>query len=336
MPGCSVWMTASTATDEWCSAEKTNARLMPNSAPASAVRRSTSFVTRPPIAYVTAHTSGTDIQNRTDTPTSGGAEISLVIGGPSPQMTTTAAITARRRRSAPARRRRRPAGRPPGQQRRPCSPARPYLRPGAAGPSLVVGAPARHYPCGGACGHTRHGRPRPPAEQPGAPVTAETTTFVAAPDAPFGSVFGPPMAVARFDGAAWSAAEVGAARRRSACTPARTPCTTAARASRASRRTASPTARCGPFRADAHVARLRQSAPACACPCRRPVLVAELIELAIAANADLTPDTAGRAVPAPDAARHGRHDRRRGGTQRDRRSSTCWPAPSASTCRRGR
>ena len=72
MPGCSVWMTASTATDEWCSAEKTNARLMPNSAPASAVRRSTSFVTRPPIAYVTIHTIGTDIQKRTDTPTSGG------------------------------------------------------------------------------------------------------------------------------------------------------------------------------------------------------------------------------------------------------------------------
>src|SRR5687768_10968768 len=94
MPGCSVWMTARTATDECCSAEKTNARLMPNSAPASAVRRSTSFVTRPPVAYVTIHTSGIDSQNRTDTPTSAGAEINFVIGGPSPQITTTPAITA--------------------------------------------------------------------------------------------------------------------------------------------------------------------------------------------------------------------------------------------------
>ena len=51
-------------------------------------------MTRPPIAYVTAQTSGIDTQNRTDTPTSAGAEISFVIGGPSPQITTTPAITA--------------------------------------------------------------------------------------------------------------------------------------------------------------------------------------------------------------------------------------------------
>jgi hypothetical protein len=50
MPGCRVWMTASTATEECWRAEKTNARLTPNSAPASAVRRSTSFVTLPPVA----------------------------------------------------------------------------------------------------------------------------------------------------------------------------------------------------------------------------------------------------------------------------------------------
>ena len=34
MPGWSVWITASTATDECCNAEKTNARLIPNRAPA--------------------------------------------------------------------------------------------------------------------------------------------------------------------------------------------------------------------------------------------------------------------------------------------------------------
>ena len=37
---------------------------------------------------------GTEIQNRTDTLTSGGALISFVIGGPRPQITTTAAIAA--------------------------------------------------------------------------------------------------------------------------------------------------------------------------------------------------------------------------------------------------
>jgi hypothetical protein len=49
MPGCSVWMTASTAMEECCSAEKTNARLMPKSAPGNHVRRRTSLVTRPPM-----------------------------------------------------------------------------------------------------------------------------------------------------------------------------------------------------------------------------------------------------------------------------------------------
>ena len=67
------------------------------------------------------------------------------------------------------------------------------------------------------------------------------------------------MAVARFDGRTWSA-PTRPPSSRSRCTPAPTPCTTAARASRASRPTASPTARCAAFRADAHVARLRQSA----------------------------------------------------------------------------
>ena len=36
---------------------------------------------------------GTESQKRTDTLTSGGAVMSLVTGGPSPQITTTAAIT---------------------------------------------------------------------------------------------------------------------------------------------------------------------------------------------------------------------------------------------------
>src|SRR5918994_4751359 len=91
-PGCSVWMTASTATDECCSAANTNAMLIPNSAPASAVERRTWRETRPPSAYVSAHTIGTVSQNRTETPTSGGAVISFVTGGPRPQITTTSAI----------------------------------------------------------------------------------------------------------------------------------------------------------------------------------------------------------------------------------------------------
>src|SRR4029077_7631969 len=92
-PGCSVWITESTATEECCSAVNTKARLMPNKAPANAVRRSVSVVTRPPVAYVTIQMIGTDIQNRTDTLTRGGALISFVTGGPSPQITTTPAIT---------------------------------------------------------------------------------------------------------------------------------------------------------------------------------------------------------------------------------------------------
>ena len=60
----------------------------------------------------------------------------------------------------------------------------------------------------------------------------------AAPTAPFGSVFGSAMAVPRFDGEAWSDPEVVDVDT-SARIPAPTRCTTAARASRASRRTAS-------------------------------------------------------------------------------------------------
>jgi hypothetical protein len=45
-----------------------------------------------PVAYVMSHTSGTEIQNRTDTLTSAGALISFVTGGPKPQMTMTAVM----------------------------------------------------------------------------------------------------------------------------------------------------------------------------------------------------------------------------------------------------
>ena len=47
------------------------------------------------------------------------------------------------------------------------------------------------------------------------------------------------------------------------------------------------------FRADAHVARLRQSAARLCLPVPPAALVAELIDLAVAANAELTPDTPG-------------------------------------------
>ena len=47
------------------------------------------------------------------------------------------------------------------------------------------------------------------------------------------------------------------------------------------------------FRADAHGARLRQSAARLCLPVPPAELVAELIDLAVAANADLTPDTPG-------------------------------------------
>ena len=149
--------------------------------------------------------------------------------------------------------------------------------------------------------------------------TTTTVQIPPAPSAPFGSVFGPVMAVARFDGTTWSSAGAGRTSSRSACTREPTPSTTAARASRASRPTAIPMARSTPFRHRAPTspgcARARRG---CACRCRRRRWSDALIDLAVAENAGLTPALARRPLPAPDAPRHRRHDRRRRPSERDR------------------
>ena len=201
----------------------------------------------------------------------------------------------------------------------------------------VVGA----LPDGGAsCAHCGHARPlgrrrRSPCRSPPRPRHGAVAA-PAAPDAPFGSVFGPAMAVARFDGVAWSAPEV-VALESFALHPGThalhygSSCFEGLKAHRQPGRRASAT-----FRADAHVARLRQSTARLCLP-----------------------------VPPADARRRAhRHDRRtptrrwrrrrrarctcarrcsartsRSAPRRRRarrRSSTCWPARSATTCRRGR
>jgi branched-chain amino acid aminotransferase len=123
-------------------------------------------------------------------------------------------------------------------------------------------------------------------------VSTETPTPVAAPTAPFGSVFGPTMSVASFDGAVWSPAELVALESFSLHPGTHalhygSSCFEGLKAHRQPDRTVRP------FRADAHGARLRQSAARLCLPVPPAELVAELVDLAVAANADLTPDTPG-------------------------------------------
>ena len=123
-------------------------------------------------------------------------------------------------------------------------------------------------------------------------MTAETTTFVAAPDAPFGSVFGPLMAIAHFDGTAWTAAQTVpcdafALHPGTHALHYGSSCFEGLKAHR------QPDRSVRAFRADAHVARLCQSAARLCLPVPPADLAAELVALAIAANAELTPDAPG-------------------------------------------
>lgn len=113
-----------------------------------------------------------------------------------------------------------------------------------------------------------------------------------APSAPFGSVFSPLMAVSRFDGESWSepttepldsfqihpgahALHYGSA------------CFEGLKAHRQVDGTARP------FRADAHAARMAQSATRLCLPVPPPELTQRLIELAVEANEDTVPDSPG-------------------------------------------
>jgi branched-chain amino acid aminotransferase len=122
-----------------------------------------------------------------------------------------------------------------------------------------------------------------------------TTTSIEvppAPSAPFGSVFGPVMAVATFDGAAWSAPEAVALETFQLHPGTHalhygSSCFEGLKAHRF------PDGSVHPFRTPAHVARLRQSAARLCLPVPPEALASELIDLAVAENAALTPASPG-------------------------------------------
>ena len=122
--------------------------------------------------------------------------------------------------------------------------------------------------------------------------TTEPVTVPAAPTAPFGTVFGPVMSVSRFDGRSWSAAETAdldsfALHPGTHALHYGSSCFEGLKAHR------QPDLSVRPFRADAHVARLRQSAGRLCLPVPPVELAATLIDLAVEANGHLTPASPG-------------------------------------------
>lgn len=124
------------------------------------------------------------------------------------------------------------------------------------------------------------------------PQTTESTIDAGAPAAPFGSVFGPAMAVSRFDGATWSTPEV-VALDSFALHPGThalhygSACFEGLKAHR------HPNGNVVAFRADRHVARLRQSAARLHLPAPPTELVDELIAGTVDANEDVAPSPPG-------------------------------------------
>ena len=113
-----------------------------------------------------------------------------------------------------------------------------------------------------------------------------------APTEPFGSVFGPVMAVATFDGVAWSTPDVAAVDSFSMHPGTHalhygSSCFEGLKAHR------QPDGSVRTFRPDAHAARLVQSAGRLCLPVPPAALVAQLVELAVVANAHLTPASPG-------------------------------------------
>ena len=148
-----------------------------------------------------------------------------------------------------------------------------------------------------------------------------------APTAPFGSVFSPLMSVARFDGETWSEPTITpldsfqmhpgahALHYGSACFEGLK-----------AHRQVDGSARA--FRADAHAARMAQSAGRLCLPVPPPELTQRLIAMAVEANEDTVPDPPGACISGrPCWAWTRRSGRRR--TRADRRSSSCSPARSA-------
>lgn len=122
--------------------------------------------------------------------------------------------------------------------------------------------------------------------------TQATQGAVVAPAGPWGSVFSPTMPIARFDGAAWSAAEVvpiesfqihpGAHALHYGST-----CFEGLKAHR------QPDGSAKAFRADAHAARLQGSAARLCLPVPPVELIAEMIDLAVTTNAETVPSPPG-------------------------------------------
>jgi branched-chain amino acid aminotransferase len=110
--------------------------------------------------------------------------------------------------------------------------------------------------------------------------------------AAFGSVFAPAMACARFDGATWSASEIVDLEqfRMHPGTHALHYGSSCFEGLKAHRQ---PDGRVVPFRADMHVARLRQSAERLCLPVPPAALAGELIERTVDTAADLTPAPPG-------------------------------------------
>jgi branched-chain amino acid aminotransferase len=123
---------------------------------------------------------------------------------------------------------------------------------------------------------------------------SETTTIEIppAPPGPFGSVFGPVMSVARFDGTSWSAPDVApvdgfALHPGTHALHYGSSCFEGLKAHR------QPDGSVRAFRPDAHAARLEQSAARLCLPVPPAALVTELVERCVAANAHLTPASPG-------------------------------------------
>ena len=123
-------------------------------------------------------------------------------------------------------------------------------------------------------------------------VNTDVSTPLAAPTSPFGSVFGPTMAVSSFDGATWSAADTVpldslALHPGTHALHYGSSCFEGLKAHR------QPDRSVAAFRADAHAARMAQSAARLCLPVPPIELVRALLDQAIAANAELTPDPPG-------------------------------------------
>jgi branched-chain amino acid aminotransferase len=124
-------------------------------------------------------------------------------------------------------------------------------------------------------------------------MTTDTTIDVMpdgppAPDAPFGTVFGPAMAVSRFDGARWSAPSVVSSNELALHPGAHalhygSACFEGLKAHR------HPDGRVVAFRADRHTERLRQSAERLHLPVPPTDLVERLLDSAIDANEAVAP-----------------------------------------------